>query len=258
MVFATFATGFKSGGWSPDCNSTCYASVDEEELETFELGVRSEFGNMRLNVTYYNNTYENLQVGGTTPSDAFTRLNIPEAAMQGLEAEFSGQLNENFRFYGNAAWFDGEYEELDDLSVRALTSGGPLVPCAPAEITDKEACTKALKIKNAPEFSITLGFVYEQSIGARNFQFSMQVAHEDDSFNLLANPEAVKRDETTLVDGRIKWTDEDDLWGVTLWGKNITDEEYNRAGLTGSSPGGPGVVFAGDPATVGLTISANF
>jgi len=260
MVFATFATGFKSGGWSPDCVGVCYASVDEEELETFELGVRSEFGNMRLNVTYYNNSYENLQVGGTPPTGGFTRFNIPEASMQGLEAEFSGQLNENFRFYGNAAWFDGEYEELDDTSIGALTiDPSGLATCAASEPADREACAKTLSIKNAPEFSITVGFVYEQPIGAHNFQFSMQVAHEDDSFNLLANPGAVKRDETTLLDGRIKWTDEDDLWGVTLWGKNITDEEYARAGLTNfGSPGGRGVIFAGDPATVGLTISANF
>ncbi|MDD9841984.1 MAG: TonB-dependent receptor [Alphaproteobacteria bacterium] len=260
MVFATFATGFKSGGWSPDCNSTCYASVDEEELETFELGVRSEFGNMRLNVTYYNNAYENLQVGGTPPHGGFTRFTIPEASMQGLEAEFSGQVNENFGFYGNAAWFDGEYEELNDVAIGALTiDPSGLATCAAVAEADRESCAKGLKIKNAPEFSLTVGFVYEQSIGARNFQFSMQVAHEDDSFNLLANPGAVMREETTLLDGRIKWTDEDDLWGITLWGKNITDEEYNRAGLTGTSASGsPGVVFAGDPATFGLTISANF
>ncbi|MDD9798010.1 MAG: TonB-dependent receptor, partial [Alphaproteobacteria bacterium] len=248
MVFATFATGFKSGGWSPDCVGACFASVDEEELETFELGVRSEFGNMRLNVTYYNNVYENLQVGGTPLTGGFTRLNIPEAEMQGLEAEFSGYVTENFSFYGNAAWFDGEYTKLDKVSREALTNGPvDLVPCAPATITDKEACAKGLKIKNAPEFSITVGFIYEQPIGQRNLQLSMQVAHEDDSFNLLANPGAVMREETTLVDGRIKLTDEEDIWAITLWGKNITDEEYARAGLTNFTllSGGAGVVFAG-------------
>jgi len=37
-----------------------------------------------------------------------------------------------------------------------------------------------------------------------------------------------------LVNARIAYTSNDSSWQVALWGKNLSDEEYARAGTAGS------------------------
>ncbi|MDD9798307.1 MAG: TonB-dependent receptor, partial [Alphaproteobacteria bacterium] len=254
MAFVSYSTGFKSGGWSPDClpnfaRGACYAAVDEEELATIELGIRSEFENVRVNLTYFMNTYDDLQLAATLPGRGFTRFNVEEVEVAGLEAELSGQINEYFSWFGNASWLDTEFSEVSQDIATAIAGGGPCQGNA-----DVIACVKGLDLKNAPDYSYTLGFVFDRPMGDNNLQISASVAQEADSFTAASNNENVKRDETTLVDARISLMDAENVWAITLWGKNITDEEYNRTGTTG----GGGFIYAADPAHFGLTLSANF
>ncbi|MDD9841983.1 MAG: TonB-dependent receptor, partial [Alphaproteobacteria bacterium] len=125
MAFVSYSTGFKSGGWSPDClpnfaRGACYAAVDEEELATIELGIRSEFENVRVNLTYFMNTYDDLQLAATLPGRGFTRFNVEEVEVAGLEAELSGQINEYFSWFGNASWLDTEYSEVSQATASAI------------------------------------------------------------------------------------------------------------------------------------------
>jgi len=179
--------------------------------------------------------------------------------VSGLEAELSGQIGEHFSWFGNASWLDTEYSEVSQATASAIAGGGPCDGNA-----DLISCVKGLDLKNAPEYSYTWGFVFERPMGENNLQISASIAHEADSFTASSNADQVKRDETTLVDARISLMDAENVWAITLWGKNLTDEEYNRTGTT-SDPasrtlpaGTAGFIYAADPAHFGITLSANF
>ena len=69
MVYARFATGFKSGGFNGRANSVAERTQYEpEEVNSYEIGIRSTIaGQLRLNVTAFYNDYRNFQarVSGT-------------------------------------------------------------------------------------------------------------------------------------------------------------------------------------------------
>ena len=237
MAYISLASGFKSGGASPDCFppfTGCFLPVDEEEVETWEIGLRSDLFDdvMRLNLTYFFNTYEGLQIGATVPGLGFTRFNVDETEIQGVELEAILQLGENLTINAIAGWIDGEYTEVTDEQAGGLTNQG--VPC-PGGVPTVE-CALGLELKNAPEFSGSLGANYNIPLsGGADIDIGIDLAFEDDSWSLVANsPDHALTTVDTLVNARIAYTADANKWQVALWGKNLTDETYARA-ATGAS-----------------------
>jgi iron complex outermembrane receptor protein len=265
MLYTSYATGFKSGGYSSDCFGpvpACFNPVDPESVKTWEVGMRSEFINnrLRLNITYFDNTYEDLQLGGSTPQ-GFIRFNVPEVETNGFEAEFTFAATENLTFDGYIANLKGNYVELDENSIVAIAGSDPNPKCG-GQIPDEACVINNFDLKNAPEWNYMLGGTYHlQMQSGYFFNFRLSAAYEDDSYNLVANPEAVKRDETTIWDARISFANPNDTWSISLWGKNLSDEVYYPAATTvgvGAIPGIPGLAFPGQPRTYGVDFRYSF
>ena len=230
MVFGSVTSGFKSGGWSPDN----FVTVKEEAVLAYEAGVKSEWleRSVRLNVTAFFNDYEDMQLNGTT-SIGFTRFNVPETETYGLEVDVSWAVTEAFNVYSNVGYLQGEYTKVDAASLMG--------------IGDKDN-----ELKNSPEYSVTIGGRYVFDLGDNGLLTAgMDIAYEDESYNLVSNPEHVKREETTLVNARVAWDSPNQQWQVTAWAKNLTDEIYYPA--SGSVPW-LDTVYAADPKTCGIDV----
>ncbi|MDJ0750006.1 MAG: TonB-dependent receptor [Woeseiaceae bacterium] len=254
MGYVSLATGFKSGGASPDCFSpaACFLPVEEEEVETWEVGIRSDLadGRVRLNASYFFNTYEGLQISSTVPGLGFTRFNVDETEISGLEVEAAWRATDNLTINAILGWLDGEYTEVTDSQAGGLTNAG--VPC-PGGVPTIE-CAKGLELKNAPEFKGTLGFLYTAPVGNGNLQIAMDASFEDDSWSLVANsPDHALTEVDTLVNARIAYGPEDDRWQIALWSRNLTDETYGRAAAAGSF-----TKYAADPLTWGVDARIRF
>jgi iron complex outermembrane receptor protein len=66
--------------------------------------------------------------------------------------------------------------------------------------------------------------------------------------------EALHRDALHMLNARLSLSGKDDKWQVTLWGRNLLDEEYHAIGFDVPVMGG----FAGvnaPPLTYGLTLN---
>jgi len=252
--YVSYSTGFKSGGWSPDCfnPAVCFRPVDEEELDTIEIGVRSTLFNnrVRLNATYFSNVYEGLQIGATVPGlGGFTRINTGEAEIDGFEFEASLLLSDRFTVNATLGLLDAEYTELTPLQAEALTNNGASEGCGGVPSV---ACALGLELKNAPSYKGSLGLVYTQPIGDGTLSGNLDLAFEDESFNLVANPQTSVLDVSTLVNARIAYAPNDTGWRFAVWGRNITDEEYARASS------GAGFLYASEPATFGVDLGYSF
>ena len=254
MAYASISTGFKSGGASPDCFSptACFLPVDEEEVETWEIGLRSDLldDSLRLNLTYFFNTYEGLQIGSTVPGLGFTRFNVEETEISGIEMEATLQVTDNFVVNAILGWLDGEYTAVTLQQAGGLTNDG--VPCPGGVAT--VACALGLELKNAPEFKGTLGALYTMPLNDGNLDFALDLSFEDDSWALVANsPPHALTEVDTLVNARVAYGPADDKWQVALWGKNLTDEEYARASSAGSF-----TQYASAPLTWGIDARFRF
>jgi iron complex outermembrane receptor protein len=229
MVFASYTTGFKSGGWSPDN----FGAVDEETVDTVEFGIKSDWMDrrLRLNATYFFNDYQDLQIAGTT-SLGFTRFNVDEVETSGVELELVALPAENIEVTANVGYLDGDYVKIPQDVLDAAT-----IP------------SESASLKNAPQWSATLGATYTIALqDSGELSLGLDIAYEEESYNLVANPEAVKRDDTTLINARASWTSNDDAWQVALWAKNLEDEVYYPAAS------GP-YVYVGEPRTYGVDVS---
>lgn len=269
LFYASYSTGFKSPGFSPDCFSpvACFRAVDEEQLDSIELGVRTEFldGRGILNATYFYNDYQDLQISGTLPTGGFTRINAGEAEIQGLEIEGSIEAADGLVFYGNASFLDAEYTSLD-FAQAGLLSGTTTAVAGPscsnvtaaggtpefeAQIID---CGLALDLKNAPDFKAQFGFNYDMPLGDGELFFGGDAAWEDDTFGLVANPPGTEQEPGLRLDARVGYRT--DRWRVTVWGKNLTDREYFRANTFPGSQ--QNQVFAAPPLTFGVDVGFTF
>lgn len=264
-VYASYSTGFKTPGASPDCFSpvACFLPVDEESLDSIELGLRTQFldGRGTFNATYFYNDYQDLQISGTLPNGGFTRINAGEARIQGVEVEASVRPVDGLTIYGNASWLDAEYRSLNFdqaglLSGSSVTAPGPTCAGADPTAADYEQqivdCALNLSLKNAPEFKALLGFSYTLYVGDGEVFFGADGSYEDDSFGLVANPPGSLIEPGFRVDARIGYRAPDDRWRVTLWGKNLTDREYFRATTSVNQ------VYAAPPLTFGVDVGFRF
>ncbi len=270
LVYGSYATGFKSPGFSSDCFSPagCFLSVDKEELKSIEAGLRTQFldGRATFNATYFNNDYSDLQISATTGGGVFTRSNAADASIQGFEVEFSLEPVDGLILYGNGSYLDAKYESLTPLQAGTLTNSNITTATAGPACTNVTAggvpgaafndqvvaCALGLELKNAPEYKATVGFTYTIPVGSGEVFFGGDVAYEDDSFALVANPPGSLVEPGTRVDARIGYRPDDSGLKVTLWGKNLTDREYFRASTSTNQ------VYAAPPLTFGIDVGFTF
>lgn len=181
MIYASVATGFRSGGFfnrgSTDSELEPYES---EEVTSYELGIRSNpTDNSQLNVTYFMADYSDKQTpvitegndpvcGKGTPENpapqgvtcSFVR-NAGEVSMSGVEIEAVLAPTEALVLRAAIGTFDGEYDKFDyngeDISDRARLLYAPdLTASLVAEHTSAFAggsltITASLSYKDAVE-----------------------------------------------------------------------------------------------------------
>ncbi|WP_067682663.1 TonB-dependent receptor [Tsuneonella dongtanensis] len=263
MVYASYATGTKSPGGSADCFSPagCFLPVNEEKLDSIEGGLRAQFGPATFNATYFYNDYQDLQISGTLPNGAFTRINAGKARIQGVEIEFGVSPVTGLSLYGNASWLDGKYKDVNFNQAGLLTGStntvrGPTCTNAtPGSATYQQQvidCALGLSLKNAPEWKALVGFSYNVDMGGGEIFFGADAAYEADSFALVSNTPGSLVEPGVRIDARAGWKAADDRWSVTVWGKNLTDREYFRATTSVNQ------VYPAPPLTFGVDVGFKF
>lgn len=254
LVYGSYATGFKGSGFSPDCfgATACFLPVDEEEVKTIEVGMKTQAWENRLlfNATYFNNQYDDLQIAATVPGLGFTRFNVDETGIQGLEFDMLFKPTDRFTLSANLGLLDGKYKSLDISQAGGLTNSGAACPGGVVTID----CALGLELKNAPDYKGNIAATYEHPFASGTLAFSGDISFEDDSVSLVANgPASALTSVPDLINARIAYTPNDSFWHVALWARNITDDVYFRAGTaTGNA------VYPSEPGTYGVDVGFNF
>lgn len=189
-VYASYTEGFKSGGWNVrGTNALELQPFDEETVESFEIGFRSElFDNrLRLNATLFNAEYDDYQVPSAFPgSSTFLTLNSGEARVRGLEVDFIAAITENLQLFGNLGLQDGEYQELTPDAIAAGI--GPELQRTP-DVTGQLGFTNKWELQNNHVLQLGADVSYTSS-------------HETSPSNDING----SIDDEALVNGQISWT----------------------------------------------------
>ena len=91
----------------------------EEENNTFEVGLKSEFadGRARLNVAVFHNEIKDMQRELNIPDPDVivlqATINAGDVTITGVEADFVWLPIDNLSLYASAGFQDGEYDRID-------------------------------------------------------------------------------------------------------------------------------------------------
>ena len=240
MVYASWAKGFKSGGFAGSQGVEAVASepVDQETAYNYELGIKSDItDSLRVNATAFYMDYEDLQVVrfGPVPGSefgTFVTTNLGSADIKGFELESTLYVTDSFKLEGFLAYLDSEGKDL-------IINGGDY---------------SGQQLVGAPELSYALRASYDQSMSFGDISASVTFSHEDEALRDYVD-DRIKVDERDLVDARFAWTSTDGAIELALWGKNLTEEDY-ISHMYVIGPGGIGVW--GAPRTYGVTGTFSF
>jgi iron complex outermembrane receptor protein len=235
LLYASFSTGFKSGGIPFNGVQDPY---EPEEVDAFEVGSKNEFldNRLRLNLAAFYYDYQDLQVFRLT-GDGPKAENAAQSTVWGLEAEFQAVITESLKIDGSAGYLDAEY---DDYTI-------DIPP------TDYSGNT----LNHAPENMVNVGVQYDTELSGGDFTARLDYVRRGDTYFDRANTDLDLQDAYGLVSANVRY--EKDNWFVSLYGKNLGDKEY----VTGQIINPPfncgcRTVGVGEPRTYGVSVGMSW
>lgn len=283
-LYFTYSQGFKGGSFDPrgqtsaapdfDGDGTVseaeiyeFMLFDPEEVDSYEIGWKANWGNWRHSLAYFYTDYKDVQVPGSVGvdtdndgvADTFTgaTTNAGEVSISGLEWEGFGLLGEDVFNSGDAftlAWtlglLDGEYNQFVDAFGLDISNQA--------------------SVQNTPDTtaSLTLGYATVMRGGDLNIQAMASYRSDTQQFE-LPSP-LIDQEAYTLLNASAVWTAPEGNWSIALHGRNLTDERYKVAGydfVTENADGtytptlgleGTLTAFYGDPRTFTATFSYKY
>jgi iron complex outermembrane receptor protein len=244
MLYASYTEGFKSGGYNDyQPTNTVY---DQETIKSFEVGAKTDWmdGTLRFNAAAFFYDYEDLQV--TTFFQSLTLVsNAANADVFGVDLELITRPSDQLEFGAAISFLDATYDSFDVPYGRCSPYVEPFNDPGCADVpTDRPYGSPRIvdasgnNLNNAPEFSGNVYGQYVAPLGDNgDLTFFAQLSHTDDVYFNAANADVARQKAITLLDAQIGWTNPSGALEVSLYGKNLTDEEYfhNIVEFTSSS-----------------------
>ena len=228
--------GFKAGGVNGDALSNLEeaafvdvkdelidnATFNTETLDNFELGLRYEKDALSAEATMFHARRSDMQVkqwltneneveAGDAPIFVGYLSNVPTGTNYGIETNISYQYSSNVEIYGAFALLEtkvsnyyrlGEDEEGNEVRI---------------DLTGRAQA-------HAPDYQYTVGV---NAFLTNNLQLNVNVNGKGEYYYSFSHDE--KASASNLVNASLKYQGE--YIDVTLWGRNITDEEYGVRGF---------------------------
>ena len=251
MVYASVATGFKSGGFNggfldvDPINAAAQAEpIKPEKNLAYELGVKTDLldKKLRLNLSGFWYDYTNLQVLNliNSPASGFPLQilsNAPKSTIKGVELEAIAKPFENFTLTANASWLDAK---IDEFATGVANFSGNTLPLAPKFSTTVIA-----------DYTIDLG-------GGDGIDLIGSASYKSKVFFDLANDPLIAQSGYWLFDARASYVLNDGQWTFSVYGHNLGDEQYDNFAFNLSQTFGFLEQIVGPPLTVGAEVTFRY
>ena len=245
LIYGNLARGFKSGGFNGRPQSRGVLDpFDPEYVISFELGLKADLldRRLRLNAAAFTSNYDDIHFGaslqGAGGQPVFITQNAGDAEIRGFEVEAELHPGSAWMLSGTAAYLDTELVRVD-----------PRVP---------PGIGRGNRLSNSPEWAASAGLQRSTVVG----QNAALIARADWTwsgryFNDLANAASIAQESFGLLGARCTYGPYSGRWEISLFGTNLTDENYLRSGFVATAFG-PSLVIAGRPREWGLTTTWRF
>ncbi len=230
MVYISYSEGFKSGGFfgvNQNIRDFERDQYDPEFASNIELGFKSTLmeNRLRLNLTAFRNEFEDKQesfvaLDPDTKTVQSVFNNAAEVLYEGFEVEALFAATRNLQLFLNYGSLDASYEEFF-TDINQFDGLG--------EIED----ASFLEPRNAPEYTLGVGFQYNAPIANGEMELYFKYSETGETQTSLLNLASGAFDGTEDVSANIGYYQ--DNWSVVIFGRNLTDDQYEVPTLLGGS-----------------------
>jgi len=247
-VYASYSTGFKSGGFQyvPFTKAQADVLFEPEDIKAYEVGFKTEWLDraLLLNGALFRYDYKNLQVSrivlaGTSPVSLIT--NAASSTIKGADLEIGIRPTRNFRVNIAYGYLDAKYNAY---AFNATTD------------------FSGTRMVRAPEHSVNVGAEWEVDLGAdthlvlrSDYALMGQFFHEPGQGELRFGPGTPLTREPSYGLLDLRATLSHGAWQLTAYASNVGDVSYRR---TINALGNTVVGFAGAPRIYGAKIGYSF
>lgn len=257
QLYATVSEGYRRGGTNGIPTTGYFAedpawvSYESDTVRNHEIGVKGRVGSITYNADVFYVDWQDPQINtATTLWGFFAVQNGPEASTRGVELELAGSIgagfNYNLGYTYTKAQLDDEAVSVDGAYVYGH-EGDPL--------------------PGAPKHRFNAAGSYGIPLGRGLLTLSGDAYYQSESQNALSLNPRFKRTLEGFTIFNASATYSLDEWDITLWLKNLANEEgvtgiYTQQYM-GTSPaqnyyGNGSKALVALPRTLGLTVSYRF
>ena len=246
MYYGSVNRGFKAGGVNTGGTLTEeQRAFDAEYVWNYELGLKTSLledqAYLRFALFYMDRedmqvkTYQEVYRPDGSSEFLIYLDNAASGTNQGLEIDGAWQITDNFEFYGALGLLDTEYDDF-------INGNGE-------DFSGQEQA-------HAPSYQFNFGINYYL---LNNWLVNVNVDGKDEFY--FSDSHRDKSESVELVNASLSYLSNN--WQVKLWGRNITDEDYQTRGFYfGNDPRdsytAKGYYQYGAPAEFGVTFDYQF
>lgn len=224
QLYGSWSRGYRSGGYNfritaPAAFEAIFPvgsnrSFDEEQVDSYELGVKLESADRRLqlNAAVFHTNVQDMQrelnLSDPVAGVLQTIINTADATIQGLELDGRIRATPNLLFTANIGLIDARYDSvLFDISSDGVVDGADL----------------ALALPRVSDLTFGAGFIHEKSLGELgelttrvDFQRRDEFAYTDNNFGFIQAAD--------ILSANLSWQTPMEGVSLSLYGRNLLDE----------------------------------
>jgi iron complex outermembrane recepter protein len=256
MVYASYSKGYRAGSY----NSGVYyherefddAYARPEYIDAYEVGFKSDFMDRRarVNSALFFYDYQDQQFINVVGVSNFLE-NAGGSQIAGMEAELMFAVTESLIISGGIGYLDTKYTELYLSDTQTLNDSGDQLDLS------------GNRLISAPEFSGNISIDWDLfNIDAGYLSLNINANYQDlqwySAYNDDGGYENIKQDAYALVNSRLTWRGNLEDYSISIWGKNLTQEEYDAYAINLQAGFGYDYYQPGQPMTFGVEVSYGF
>ena len=220
LLYASYSTGFKGGGWSLTSTSPLAAvtPLAPEKSKSYELGAKAKLLDDRLsiNLAAYQADTRDLQVRSLV-GPVLTDTNAGTERVRGVELETVARPIEGLSVGANYAYTDARYRSFTGCAAGNVDCSGNKVPFVPPN-----------------DLKVFVDYTWDMAGGS-------VIAHADDQWasttevvptNYRLGGQPLARDHTKksgILNASLAYEPAGAKWRLQLWAKNLTNRWYMTA-----------------------------
>jgi iron complex outermembrane receptor protein len=220
LLFASYSTGFKSGGFNSGAGSVALNErrlFDRETVESYEVGAKTSWldNTLQANLTFYRMDIAGFQ-DRSFDGVSFIVRNAGNLRHQGFEFDLRMAPTRNFVVNAALAYLDSEFTSYP---------GGAGLPGI-GGVQDLQGTRN----NYAPEFSGNVGATWSGDIGNSSMRWllngNVSFVSDINVGQVTDNNRQTIQNGYALVNARLQFSGADDRWSLAVFGNNLTDEGY--------------------------------